>query len=688
MATEATVPNIKWDEINAHIFRPDVCRVESTQEELSFLFGSYGTGDVGQAKMTVKLLKHIIVSPFVAKRISNLLRNTLEDYESQYGPLNRDSSASIGQPGRPTPRAKLPAAGSAGTVEQGQILFQLINNLDLPYGYERSFKMYGKTLLGNRFLLTLDKNSLRQLPPERILELCGQINMPQNLLADFSENLSRASCVHFGFEENKASCIYKAYLEFSATRESDVNNRASGGSAPFLLYLGFKWDSSDNSKHTVSRYNRYPFITVENILERVSSIYGGARCPYEMVKDITDIASARISHDDIFYLEVTEDNNPRRSFDINIYNANLLIGELYPFLARIGQYYAISFGEFHGLYEGIKDRIFGHVSGGIDREGKDFLTIYHGMQTLQKQEVESPARPRARQGRLIPLTDSYFSGVESRDIKAQELFELVKGLNVPIGIEHSFKALEKSLLADRFLVAFERNSLGQKPDESMLNICRQIEMPEPFQETFLDNLSKANVVLFGLEKNQKNVVYKAYLEFGTGFKSFQKDSNNQESALLHLGFKWNVSDDSQKAVAKYRYFPMLTEKDMLERLSAKDFFKNERKGYLKIVEAILNLAICRTHPYEFTYVEAEEDSNPRTSFDINMYKANLRMKELYPFLLEIARYYSIPQQEYLKIYEASKNLIFGHIQAGIDRTGREFFTVYYGEKTILRPERK
>lgn len=680
METGSTIPEIQWDESGTEISRPDACSVDSTREEIFFLFGMYRAEDIGQTEMTVDLQKRIIVSPFVAKRLSKLLADVLRDHEYTHGPLNEEPASKGGPPGHPALGSQ-PVSGSKKTSEPGQTLFQIINNLDLTYGYERSFKMYDRTLLGNRFLLTFDRNSLRQLPPERILELCGQINMPRNLSSEFSENLPQATCVHFGFEENKGSCIYKAYLEFPSNPESGLG-RNGAAPAPFLLYLGFKWDTSDNTRQAVSRYSRYPLITVENILERVSNIYGGARCPYEVVKGITDIASARIGRDDILYLEVTEDNNPRRSFDINMYFASLLVGELYPLLARIGQHYGLSFGDFHGLYDGVKDRIFGHVSGGIDREGKDFLTIYHGMQAFRKQEAGPAAQPGARQrGRAVPSADSHFSGVENRDKKAVELFEFVKGLNVPVGIEHSFKALEKSLLPDRFLIGFQRVSLWQDPDESILNICRRLGMPEPFQATFRENLSEANVVLFGFERSRNEVVYKAYLEFGAGFKKrSQADSGNGESVLMHLGFKWNVSDDSQKAVAQYRCFPMLTEKDMLERLSSKDFFKDERKGYLAIVEAILNLAVCRTHPYEFIYLEAEEDGNQRTSFDINLYRANLRMSEVYPHLLEIGRYFSIPREEYHRIYEASRNQIFGHIQAGIDRAGREFFTVYYGGK--------
>ena len=40
--------------------------------------------------------------------------------------------------------------------------------------------------------------------------------------------------------------------------------------------------------------------------------------------------------------------------------------------------------EFDILYDRVKKKTFGHLTGGINREGKDFLTIYHGVETITK----------------------------------------------------------------------------------------------------------------------------------------------------------------------------------------------------------------------------------------------------------------------------------------------------------------
>lgn len=78
--TGSTVPKVQWDESGTETFRPDVCNVDSTREEICFLFGLYTAEGDGQSDMTVQ--KRIIVSPFVAKHLANLLGNVLRDHES------------------------------------------------------------------------------------------------------------------------------------------------------------------------------------------------------------------------------------------------------------------------------------------------------------------------------------------------------------------------------------------------------------------------------------------------------------------------------------------------------------------------------------------------------------------------------------------------------------------------------
>jgi hypothetical protein len=151
-----------------------------------------------------------------------------------------------------------------------------------------------------------------------------------------------------------------------------------------LLHLGFKWDALDNNRRAIAHYTAYPLLTVKDILKRLSKIYAGHpdRTPFEITTGIISLAASRVHNDLFIYLEVSEKDNPRRSFDINLYKANLYMKELSPFLSKMCQHYSIPSQDFDSLYDRIGDKLFGHLAGGIDREGKDFLTIYYEVEGL------------------------------------------------------------------------------------------------------------------------------------------------------------------------------------------------------------------------------------------------------------------------------------------------------------------
>ena len=374
-ATESTEVKIRWDRSNTRSAHADRFNVMVTQEEIILCFGLNQAPDVGQKEMTVQLSNGIVLSPFAAKRLANALNRVLRDYESKYGPLKVKAAPS-------TDLAQIaPLSEKPPFSEKAGLLFHLVKNLNTEYGFERSFKISEKTLLGNRFLFTMSKHAIGQNPHEAILNICRKMDMPKKLLEVFHGNLPSANYVHFGFEEDEKSYIYKAYLEFWTDWENEIGKK-SNPSDPFLVHLGFKWDVSEPTRCVLTRYTCYPFLSVENILERLSKVFYGDRyrTPFEIAKGIVTLASTRISHERILYIEAEEENNPRRSFDMNMYGAKIPLEELYPLLMDMCQHYSIPAAEFDILYDQFKAKLFGHLSGGIDREGKDFLTLYYGVE--------------------------------------------------------------------------------------------------------------------------------------------------------------------------------------------------------------------------------------------------------------------------------------------------------------------
>jgi hypothetical protein len=371
-----------WDTSKARNLYANAFHAASGREEVVLLFGQCVPAPRGRPEEKLEFMERIVLSPFAAKRLAFQLQEAVRTYELAYGPLDKD------------PVAIEPASfhGAGAIDERARLLLDLAGKLEAVYGLERSFKVLEKTLLGNRFLVTMSKDDIRNQTHQRLLDICSRIRMPRDFLGRYKENLSFAKYVHFGFEENEKSSIYKAYLEFPPNWEAEILNKPAGADS-FVLYLGFKWDASDNKKRALTTYTCYPLMPLEKITHRLSSLYEGSvqTDSLEIVKGILETALRRIGYDQILYLEVSEDGNPRRSFDINMYRAKVRLEDLHPLLLRMCRHFSISPERFHALYDPVKSERFGHLSGGIDREGKDFLTVYFGVEGYPKEAVlQSP----------------------------------------------------------------------------------------------------------------------------------------------------------------------------------------------------------------------------------------------------------------------------------------------------------
>ena len=70
----------------------NVCNATSTREEVVVNFGINQDWDRGPQGLDIQLLHRIILSPFAAKRVAELMTNLVKEYESRYGELKQTGS--------------------------------------------------------------------------------------------------------------------------------------------------------------------------------------------------------------------------------------------------------------------------------------------------------------------------------------------------------------------------------------------------------------------------------------------------------------------------------------------------------------------------------------------------------------------------------------------------------------------
>lgn len=84
-------PTIRWDDSKMKSTYANVCNVSSTREEITLLFGLNQAWNAQQKQLTIELSDRIILNPYAAKRMANLLNNVLSQYEERFGEIGQGS---------------------------------------------------------------------------------------------------------------------------------------------------------------------------------------------------------------------------------------------------------------------------------------------------------------------------------------------------------------------------------------------------------------------------------------------------------------------------------------------------------------------------------------------------------------------------------------------------------------------
>lgn len=351
-------------------------RIIETREEIKLYFGAGQPASNDDEQLVIDTASQIILTPSAAKRFSRVLLEVLDRHESRHGLISPPAGV------RPRPPRLNQDTVIRGTdqLSGAHRLIRLVDELGVYYGLEHSFKIFPGAILGDRVLLGFNHDELGSDAVDVLLRVCRDLGMPDRFQKIYRERLPESNIFLFGYEGTETGGIYKAYLEFSGDYVT-VRQASPDEPASFPIHLGFKWDAADNQKAALAHYTCYPGLSAEDMLRRIKEQFYGAEetASFEIISGIVNRANRVMSSDEFLYLEVEEENNPRRSYDINMYRANLPLKELYSWLREACRIKGIGPETFHRFYQPMQERYFGHVSGGHDREGRDFMTFYYGV---------------------------------------------------------------------------------------------------------------------------------------------------------------------------------------------------------------------------------------------------------------------------------------------------------------------
>jgi hypothetical protein len=305
------------------------------------------------------------LEPPTVAALAHKLSLAVAELENTSGTLWSEHHAALGA----ITDARLDVSEAIEANPLARRLYLLFRNLPLQ-GFERSFKLLDGSLWSRRFLVGIQST---RLAPEDFVFLSRQMGAPLSVQKAMAAGLQDASFVHIGFEQAGDHSVYKLYLEHPAAAQAD------GGIRP--LYIGYKWDPDDNARCAVSRYTQPEAMALPDVLDKTAMAYAGQDPPVQRIaREIIWEAGSRAAANQLLFVEVVEDGTSRASFDINLYEARMTVSELQAPLQALSQHLGISAQVFVPFMRSVRADRVGHLSGGTDRHGRAFLTVYHAKQ--------------------------------------------------------------------------------------------------------------------------------------------------------------------------------------------------------------------------------------------------------------------------------------------------------------------
>ena len=225
------------------------------------------------------------------------------------------------------------------SLAAGRRMLDLVSELGVPISIEKSVKLAPGSIHDHRFLIGIDTPDLTF---EKLSTVCRQLQIPPQSLANLERDYPRADMVLFGFEGGLRGVTYKVYLQFWSELTKELSR--GGRFTPRALFVARKWKIGGSAKVVTSNYVCYPVSNSTEVMRRVDAIYGDS--PSTPCRELTGLlleaCAKRSDNQSVVYLEVEESEGIRRSFDINLYAAQLRLKELTAKLMVVADYFNVS----------------------------------------------------------------------------------------------------------------------------------------------------------------------------------------------------------------------------------------------------------------------------------------------------------------------------------------------------------
>ncbi len=261
-------------------------------------------------------------------------------------------------------------------AQQAALPFALVQAWNLPCAYERSVKLSHGKMLSNRFLIAL---SASQVTRAHVEMACQHMSLAVDVCRVIEKHWRRAAMFMLGFEETALGVVFKVYLELRRYRMELPCSHV--GWKQLVREPQTDPDSQPSHGKLACRVAHYRPLRHKWLVARLAQLSHHDDDSEPSASVLREVLRASQSHlRQLICLQVSEASG-RRSYDWNVYAANLRIADFAEPIVALADQYKIERSNIDRWLNLCGQSILGHIAAGQDDTGKDFLTLYYSSQS-------------------------------------------------------------------------------------------------------------------------------------------------------------------------------------------------------------------------------------------------------------------------------------------------------------------
>lgn len=249
--------------------------------------------------------------------------------------------------------------------------FKVLQDMQIPAAYERSFKIDAHGVFANRYMLGIQKHFLKGTLG-RILE---QLECPFAARAELSRHQPDSSMALLGCEEANGEISYRFYLDYYERVIAQQRDTHASDFMPVLAFQGWKWNV-DGTAFRRTDYWQQLNVSREDIRATIVSILGRSSSLTEPIVQFMDAVCAGTNCIPKFV--VAEDaNSQRTSFDLNFYEQEKTVGDASLAVQSIANSFEVPPEILRTVLRNTGNQLLGHISAGRSWKEEEFFTVYY-----------------------------------------------------------------------------------------------------------------------------------------------------------------------------------------------------------------------------------------------------------------------------------------------------------------------